>query len=1419
MVKVCAFFVFCHKHFVHGIAANGRIAGIASSRGNVRSLPVPPGAASDFTPQVTKKRRMFLKYAYRSLFLLCMTGFCLLFASAITCAQTAESGPAFPKYKVMGVVYAPPGSASSVTYGNSNLVGSTDTMATTNSNTKVTTTSIHAESGSANFVVSIDYSTSDGWTTSSENSNSVSVQTTTGNSVATMGPISSSLGVDHDNDVIYIWLNPVLLGTASTSTSGTTSVINLNWTGLASNSCDPNNPVNSLDFNQTMNGCDPNQYPYPDIVGIPVWCLKNPYSPAQGCAQWRRYTSRSWDTSPWGTDPSTHLPLGPGLTMRDYADILRSDPFVVLNGNDVNVCHPNYGPGLDPNLPEAIAAPLTPIQVAALPHVGLNGAAGPRINYADPTDPNPFQLNPNLPNEGTGFWPVTCGTVGSNMNRFQPYGTVEYPVPGPNGLPSTYAGTFQYSQTQTNANVATDSHTVSQSVTIGAQGGNMVFNASVSVGTSKSTTWQQQSSTASTTGSTASAAYSITGPQLSDNYVGPATYNVYLDNVYGTYAFYSDVEPTVTPIEIGNIGISITPSPTTSNENPAAVVCAVASATPCINFTPSVPVQPSWPEGDYSNAVATVTLTNNSKDQITLAGPAVTFSDPGFQIVEDGSDTCSNQQLSRASGCTLTIEFAPVTSDAPNMIYGSTQVVYANIVAAGTVNVSATGSYQNSLITNYAIVSGTAQPDPSMFGATLLPTTQNNTPEPNIFIFPTIYSSYTEQETFTFTNYSNSSVSFPTTNDMILTDSADFIVQPGSDNCSGKTITALGTSTNTCTFTLQFNPSSVGSSMTGFTTKISANGTVCQVSPASCSTMTNLAVSGATGSTGPLFTVTPVSATTSNVTMPMYESEYSGWTGVWIYNWAVPITITNNSNYAVTINKNTATETLSTGAVCEQDAASSDGNSYFSPCTIYSENLGMPMLTAAQGYIFGQLNGYLVDDPTAGDPTISYNSSWDGSPATNGVPEQSRGMSCQYEYSYYFSNCLAGISPKYQTHLQTLGLYISSQQLTCTNPIPANSSCVAAVVAFLPYEQHPWGYPGNGATGTGQYATSFINDYNLPLSASIPLNGVLGISGNPAFTMQIPVEIDGQICDNDHCNANSTPLPQPSVRSIVISGTEHSSTQTVAATSATGTLTVSAVSAASSSRTAAAESRKRNTGESPSLRTPARLLPVSPTFTQSTLSVGVGGFTKAVNVPAGTTINDATATLAAQLNAAGSPVIAAANGSVITLTSRATGSGANLPLSAFVIGNYKVTPSGSALTGGKSGGTTTNYDSGTAQVTTNGVTASAPWGSTSTPESIATALAAAINQVAGAYWNATASGSVVNLTSVPSTSTSATTSSRSATSKAKASATARRAPEATRTASTAANTEATTSTTSNTIQVTVIDSAGFASPSFSATTN
>src|SRR5208283_5034063 len=93
----------------------------------------------------------------------------IIISSHCVSAQTnATSQPLFPKYLVVGVVYAPPGASSSVTYSNSDLVGSSNTVSTTNSSTVVSTTAFSSSAELGLFGASVDYASSDGWTTSSQ---------------------------------------------------------------------------------------------------------------------------------------------------------------------------------------------------------------------------------------------------------------------------------------------------------------------------------------------------------------------------------------------------------------------------------------------------------------------------------------------------------------------------------------------------------------------------------------------------------------------------------------------------------------------------------------------------------------------------------------------------------------------------------------------------------------------------------------------------------------------------------------------------------------------------------------------------------------------------------------------------------------------------------------------------------------------------------------------------------------------------------------------------------------------------------------------------------------------------------------------------------------------------------------------------
>ncbi len=136
---------------------------------------------------------------------------------------------------------------------------------------------------------------------------------------------------------------------------------------------------------------------------------------------------------------------------------------------------------------------------------------------------------------------------------------------------------------------------------------------------------------------------------------------------------------------------------------------------------------------------------------------------------------------------------------------------------------------------------------------------------------------------------------------------------------------------------------------------------------------------------------------------------------------------------------------------------------------------------------------------------------------------------------------------------------------------------------------------------------------------------------------------------------------------------------------------------------------------------------------------------------------DTTVTLASGLAFAinGDPaaaVTASATGSVLTLTSKATGTAGNEPFSTsvmydsadFSFPSFGTSPASGALTGGAAAGPLV-YDHGTCTVTINGTPYSSTFGQGDTTSTIASGLASTIT--AGTLASATASGATISVTS------------------------------------------------------------------------
>lgn len=220
----------------------------------------------------------------------------------------ALTGYINPKYVVVSVVYAPPGGNSFVNYSTSNLVSNTQTVTHTFSNSVTKSVSVTSPGGIFGFFGGTrSTSSSTTLTQQSQDATSVTASYTNTSTLQLFGPGSNNncgpeagdfVGIDHNCDLIKVWVNPVMLFTLVGP--GGSSV---QWNGYGSSELDPVAPIH--------------------IVDVLVGCLNGHLaandsrcSPALGQFQ------RSWavnETWPAGE--------GPGLTATDLSNILAADPW------------------------------------------------------------------------------------------------------------------------------------------------------------------------------------------------------------------------------------------------------------------------------------------------------------------------------------------------------------------------------------------------------------------------------------------------------------------------------------------------------------------------------------------------------------------------------------------------------------------------------------------------------------------------------------------------------------------------------------------------------------------------------------------------------------------------------------------------------------------------------------------------------------------------------------------------------------------------------------------------------------------------------------------------------------------------------------------------------------------------------------
>jgi hypothetical protein len=211
----------------------------------------------------------------------------------------AVTGYVNPKFVVVGVTYAPPGPSAStfVNYTNSTMIGTTNSISQSFMSGDTFSVSLSfgnnipmVESGKITAMYSL--------TSSQKNMNTSTVGMTyqTSQGEKTGGTGSYWAPVDHDYDMVWVWLNPVAVLTVSSN-----AVV---WNGY---------------------GLDATDQPGMDIVPIALGYLNGDWGPPPA-----QYTCPTCSfTRSWAANQSWPVGQGAALTNADYAQIAAADPFSV----------------------------------------------------------------------------------------------------------------------------------------------------------------------------------------------------------------------------------------------------------------------------------------------------------------------------------------------------------------------------------------------------------------------------------------------------------------------------------------------------------------------------------------------------------------------------------------------------------------------------------------------------------------------------------------------------------------------------------------------------------------------------------------------------------------------------------------------------------------------------------------------------------------------------------------------------------------------------------------------------------------------------------------------------------------------------------------------------------------------------------
>jgi hypothetical protein len=201
-----------------------------------------------------------------------------------------------PKYVILGVTYAPPGPSSSVNYLNSTTLSSTTDAKSSFSSTYQQTLKTNLGINIEGWKAGVSSTTTTKYAQASYTSTSVTLSKTTSLSEQTPGPADPYVGLNHDYDIIWVWLNPVQLFTLVEDTSY--KITTVEWDGFGFSTLD-----------------QPDMDIYPVYVGWlngDIAMTQSQLAPLQ----------RAWAAGEiW---PSGQ---GPALTSADYQAIGQADPY------------------------------------------------------------------------------------------------------------------------------------------------------------------------------------------------------------------------------------------------------------------------------------------------------------------------------------------------------------------------------------------------------------------------------------------------------------------------------------------------------------------------------------------------------------------------------------------------------------------------------------------------------------------------------------------------------------------------------------------------------------------------------------------------------------------------------------------------------------------------------------------------------------------------------------------------------------------------------------------------------------------------------------------------------------------------------------------------------------------------------------